>query len=113
MLDPEHVESLGVDQLGVETVVGLVLVEDVAKRVPVGGALHTQHQRIVGVTNLVPILPLGDSVGAGREHLMNRIEAPPKKTGLRTVGIERYAKSKHLAAADEVCSLDDVLRTNV
>ena len=43
MLDAEHVEPLGVDQLGVVAVVGLVLVEDVAERIPVGGALHAQH----------------------------------------------------------------------
>src|SRR5205807_7596014 len=40
MLDAEHVEALGIDQLGVVAVIGFVLVEDVAERVPMRGALH-------------------------------------------------------------------------
>ena len=72
MLDAEHVQPPRVDQLGVMAVVGLVLVEDVAERIPVGGALHAQIERVVGVADLVPVLPAGDGVGAGREHLVDR-----------------------------------------
>ena len=85
MLDAEHVEALGIDQLGVVAVIGLVLVEDVAERVPMGGALHAQHQRVVGVADLVPVLPPGDRVGAGRQHLVDRIEAAAEQSVLRAV----------------------------
>ena len=40
MLDAEHREAARVDQLGVVAVIGLVLVEDVAERVPMRSALH-------------------------------------------------------------------------
>ena len=109
MLDAEHVEALGVDQLGVVAVIGLVLVEDVTERVPMRGALHAQHQRVVGVADLVPVLPPGDGVGAGRQHLVDRIEAAAEQTGLRPVGVERNAERKHLAGADEARGFDDVL----
>src|SRR5580704_10331195 len=75
VLDAEHVQALGIDQLGVVAVIGLVLVEDVAERVPVGRALHAQVQGVVGVAQLVPVVPAGDRVGSGREHLVDRIEA--------------------------------------
>src|SRR6516164_474997 len=75
MLDAKNVQTLGVDQLGVVTVIGLVLIKDMPERIPMRRALHAQHQRIVGIADLVPILPLGDGVGAGGEHLMDRIEA--------------------------------------
>ena len=85
VLDAEHVEALGIDQLGVVAVIGLVLVEHVAERIPMGGALHAQHQRVVGVADLVPVLPPGDGVGAGRQHLVDRIEAAAEQSVLRTV----------------------------
>src|SRR5207245_2435585 len=100
MLDAQHVQPLGVDELGVIAVVGLVLVEDVPERIPVRGPLHAQVQRVVGVADLVPVLPAGDGVGAGRQHLMDRIEASSEQAGLRAVAVERDADGKHLAGAD-------------
>ena len=65
VLDAEYREAAGVDQLGRVAVVGLVLVKDVAERIPVRCALHAKHQRVVGVTQLVPVLLAGECVGAG------------------------------------------------
>ena len=110
---PSTLRPRGVDQLGVVAVVGLVLVEDVAERVPVGGALHAQHQRVVGVADLVPVLPAGDGVGAGRQHLVDRIEAAAEQAGLRAVAVERNAEREHLAGADQARGLDDVLGRDV
>src|SRR6266478_4786638 len=113
MLDAQHVQPLGVDELGVIAVVGLVLVEDVPERIPVSGPLHAQVQRVVGVADLVPVLPAGDGVGAGRQHLMDRIEASSEQAGLRAVAVERDAERKHLAGADQTSGLDDILRPDV
>ena len=109
VLDAQHVEPLGIDELGVVAVVGLLLVEDVPERIPVGGALHAQVQRVVGVADLVPVLPAGHGVGAGREHLMDRIEAAAEQAGLRAVAVERDAERKHFAGADQTGCLHDVL----
>ena len=109
MLDAEHREAARVDQLGVVAVIGLVLVEDVAERVPVGGALHAQHQGVVGVADLVPVLLAGDGVGAGRQHLVDRVEAAAEQPGLRPGLVERDAEREHLAGADQARRLDDVL----
>src|SRR5262245_18583183 len=113
MLDAQHAQSLGVDELGVVAVIGLVLIEDMPERVPVGGALHTEIERIVGVADLVPVLPTGDGVGAGGEHLVDRIEAAAEQTGLRAVAVERDAECEHLASADQAGGLDDVLGAHV
>ena len=110
---PSTFSPLGVDQLGVVAVVGLVLVEDVAERIPVGGALHAQIERVVGVADLVPVLLAGDGVGAGREHLVDRIEAAAEQAGLRAVAVERDAEREHLAGADQARGLDDVLGRDV
>src|SRR5215469_5103172 len=40
MLDAENVKPLGIDQLGVVAVIGLVLIKNVAERIPMRGALH-------------------------------------------------------------------------
>src|SRR5579864_5801066 len=113
MLDAEHVETLGIDQPGVVAVIALVLVEDVAERIPVGGALHAQHQRVVGIADAVPVLAAGDGVGAGRQHLVDRIEAAAEQAVLRAVGVERNAERENLAGANEACRLDDILRRDV
>src|SRR5262249_37945412 len=63
--------------------------------------------------DLVPVLPLGDRVGAGRQHLMDRIEAAAEQAGLRAVGVERDAEREHLADADQARCLDDVLGAHV
>ena len=101
------------DQLGVVTVVGLVLVEDVPERVPVRGALHAQGQGVVGIADLVPVLLAGDGVGAGGQHLMDRIEASAEQAGLGAGAIERNAKRKHLAGSDQARRLHDVLGCNM
>src|SRR5262252_3971251 len=113
MLDAQHVQPFGVDELGVIAVVGLVLVEDVPERIPVSCPLHAQIQRVVGVADLVPVLPAGDGVGAGRQHLMDRIEAPSEQAGLRAVAVERDAERKHSAGADQTRGLEDILGRDV
>src|SRR5215831_1439597 len=110
VLDAEHVEALGIDKLGVVTVVTLFFVEDMAERIPMRGALHAQHQRIVGIADFVPVLPARDRVGAGGEHLMDRIKAAAEQSGLRAVAVERNAERKNLAGANEACGFDNVLR---
>src|SRR5215813_9166217 len=113
MLDAQHVQPFGIDQLGVIAVIGLVLVEDVPERIPVSRPLHAQIQRVVGIADLVPILPAGDGIGAGRQHLVDRIEAPSEQAGLRAVAVERDAERKHLAGADQTSGLDDILGPDV
>ena len=110
---PSTREPARVDQLGVVAVVALVLVEDVAERVPVGRALHAQVQRVVGVADLVPVLLAGDGVGAGRQHLVDRIEAAAEQAGLRAVAVERNAEREHLAGLDQLRGVDDVLGRDV
>ena len=110
---PSTVEAPGIDQLGVMAVIGLVLVEHVAERVPVGGALHAAGQRVIGVADLLPVLLAGDRISAGRQHLVDRIEAAAEQAVLRSAGVERDAEREHLAGADQARGLDDVLRRDV
>src|SRR5262249_46015195 len=110
MLDSQHVQPFCIDQL---CVIGLVLVEDVPERIPVSRPLHAQIQRVVGIADLVPVLPAGDGIGAGRQHLVDRIEAPSEQAGLRAVAVERDAERKHLADADQTGGLDDILGPDV
>ena len=113
ILDAEHGKAARVDQLGVVAVIGLVLVEDVAERVPMRGALHAQHERVVGVADLVPVLLAGDGVGAGGQHLVDRVEAAAEQAVLRPGAVERDAEREHLAGADQACGLGNVLRRDV
>jgi hypothetical protein len=113
MLDAQHAQSIGIDELGLIAVIGLFLVEDVAERVPVRRPLHAQIKRVVGVADLVPVLPAGNGIGAGGEHLVDGIEPPAEQAGLRTVAVERDAEREHPAGADEARGLDDILRRDV
>src|SRR5215472_10329674 len=113
MLDAQHVQPFGVDELGVIAVVGLIFVEDVPERIPMSRPLHAQIQRVVGVADLVPVLPAGDGIGAGRQHLVDWIEAPSEQAGLRAVAVERDAERKHSAGADQTRGLDDILGRDV
>ena len=113
VLDAENAETLGVDQVRVMAVIGFVLVEDVAERVPMRRALHAQHDGVVGITQVVPVLPPGGGVGAGGQHLVNRVEAAAEQAVLRTLGIERHAQREHLAGSDQLGGVDDVLRRDV
>src|SRR5204863_2466042 len=72
-----------------------------------------QVKRVVGVADLVPVLPSGDRVGAGRQHLVDRIEASAEQAGLRSVAVEWDAEREHLAAANETGGGDDILGTHV
>src|SRR5262249_45956717 len=85
----------------------------VAERVPMRGALDAEVERVVGIADLVPVLPACDRIGAGREHLVDRIEAPAEEAGLRTVAIERDAGREYLSGANEARCLDDVLGLHV
>src|SRR5262245_38813547 len=109
VLDAEHTQAPGVDQLGVEAVIGLVLVEDVPQRVPMGGTLDAEIERIVGVADLVPVLSAGDGVGAGREHLVDGIEAAAEQAGLGAFAVEGDAEREYLAGTDQARRLDDIL----
>jgi len=113
VFDAQHVEAAGVDQLRVVAVIGLVLIEDVTERVPVGCALHAQVQGVVGITDLVPVLPAGDGVGPGGEHLMDRVEAAAEQAGLWAIAVERNAEREHLAGMDQLAGRDDVFRRHV
>ena len=73
-------------------------------------ALHAQHQGVVGVAQLVPVLLAGERVGAGGEHLVDRIEAPAEQAALRTGAVERNAERERLAGLDQLAGLHDVLR---
>src|SRR5262249_59045553 len=92
------------------SVVALVLVEDVAERVPVGGALDAEIERVVRVPDFVPVLPAGDGIGAGREHLVDGVETSAEQPGLRAGAVERNAERKNPAGADQARRLDDILR---
>jgi len=79
---------------------------------PMRGALHAEVQRVVGIADLVPVLLAGDRVGAGRQHLVDRVEAA--RTGrLRALAIERDSEREHLAGLDELRRVRDVLRRDV
>src|SRR5215472_13245509 len=75
--------------------------------------LHAQIQRVVGVADLVPVLPAGDGIGAGRQHLVDWIEAPSEQAGLRAVAVERDAERKYSAGADQTRGLDYILGRDV
>src|SRR5262249_12026748 len=113
MLDSQDGKSPRVDQLGVVPVVSLVLVKDMAECIPVRGALNAECQRVVGVANLVPVLLARNSIGASRQHLVNRIESPAEQAGLRPGTVERNAKCEYFTGADQAGRLDDVLRRDV
>ena len=68
-----------------------------------------QVERVVGVADLVPVLLAGDGVGAGREHLVDRVEAAAEQAGLRAVPVERDAEREDFAFADQLGGGDDVL----
>src|SRR5260221_5172689 len=76
-------------------------------------ALDAEHQRIVGVADLVPVLLAGDGVGAGRQHLVDRVEAAAEQSGLRAFAVERNAEREHLAGLDQAGGLGDVLGSHV
>src|SRR5262249_10000135 len=59
------------------------------------------------------VLSAGDGVGAGRQHLMDRIEASSEQARLRAVAVERDAEREHLAGADQTSRLDDILRPDL
>ena len=113
MLDAEHGQAARVDQLGVVAIIGLVLVEHMAERIPMRGALHAQHDGVVGVADLVPVLLAGDGVGAGGEHLVDRVEAAAEQAVLRALAVERYAERERLTGADQAGGLDDILGLDV
>src|SRR5262252_2184632 len=113
MLDAEDRKSARVNQFCVVTVVGLVLIENMTKRVPVRGALYAKGQRVIGVADLVPVLLTGDGVGPGRQHLMDRIEAPAEQAGLGSRAIERNAQRKHHARSDQARSFHDIFGGNM
>ncbi len=110
---PSTLKPREFDQLGVVAIIGLVLIEDMAERVPMRGALHTKDERVVGVANLVPVLLAGDCIGAGGQHLVDGIEAAAEQTVLRPVAVERDAERENLAGADQACGLDDILGPHV
>src|SRR3569832_1079152 len=73
----------------------------------------THSMRVIGIAQLVPVLLAGNGVGAGRQHLVDRVEAAAELTGLRAGAVERNAEREHLAGADQPCGIDDVLRRDV
>src|SRR6185437_11969514 len=109
VLDAEYVEAARIDHLGLMAVVAFVLIEDVAERVPMRSALHAQHQSVVGIADLVPVLASRNGVGSRGQHLVDRVEAPAEQAGLRALAVERDTKRKYLAGADQACRLHDVL----
>src|SRR6202035_3702540 len=50
---------------------------------------------------------------AGRQHLMDRVEAAAEQAVLRPVGVERNTERENLAGANEARGLDDVLRRDL
>src|SRR5262249_28116162 len=113
MLDAENVQPACIDQPGIMSVIGLVLVEDMPERIPMGSALDAQIEGIVGIANPVPVLASGNRISAGRQHLVDGIEAPAEQAGLRAVAVERDAEREHLAGTDEARGMHDVLRGDV
>ncbi|MFZ0777218.1 MAG: hypothetical protein WAM74_12080, partial [Xanthobacteraceae bacterium] len=66
-----------------------------------------------GIADLVPVLPFGHGIGAGRQHLVDRVEAAAKQPVLRTVAIERDAERENLAGTNEACRFDDIFRPDL
>jgi len=97
--------------LGVVTIIHLVLIEDVAERIPVGRSLHRHVDGVVGVTHLVGfILTSGDGIGACGQHGVNWVPAPAEQAALRSAAIERNAHAEDFAFPDELGCRGDMLR---
>ena len=54
-----------------------------------------------------------DRVGAGRQHGVDRIPAPTKQAGLRSVAVERNAEPNTLPVRIMPAALHDILRRDV
>ena len=111
VLDAELGDAVGVDGRGVMPVVHLVVIEDVAQRIPVRGRLDRHVERIVGVEQAA--LPAGQRVGAGGEHGVDGVPALAEQAALRAALPERHAEREHLAALDQLGRGDDVGRRDV
>src|SRR5690606_16713241 len=107
---PEDIQAGRIYQLGIVPVIRLVLVEDVAQSIPMRSALHAEHDGVVSISNLIPVLLTCDCIGAGRQHLVNGVEASAEEPRLRAFGVERNAKCKDFSLANSLGRLDDQLR---
>ena len=110
VLDAALVGAAAVDQAGVVAVPHLLAEEDVGQRVPLGGALGRQMERVVGVAQARRLVVLaGDRVGAGREHGVDRVPAAAPQARLRPLLVEREAEREDLAAPHQARRGDDRL----
>ncbi len=85
MFDAELAEAVRVDLAGVVAVIHLLLIEDVAERIPMRRRLHRHVDGVVGVADAGHhVLLAGNRVRAGRKHGVDRIPAPAEQARLRT-----------------------------
>ncbi len=82
---PEHVQPASIDHSRIVADIFLVLVKDVAQRIPLGGPLNTKIERVVGVANFV-FLPVSCAPAMASVtslyHLMDRIETSAEQACL-------------------------------
>src|SRR6202042_2446757 len=94
--------ALAGDLVGRVAVVHLAGVEDVGQRVPMGGRLQVQNDRVIGVAHppgkgsTGPLLPSHRVVGTGGHRVPQAVE-PAVGTGLRSVLSEVHGQGDDLA----------------
>ena len=93
----DQVALAGDDVAGAAAVPGVAVVEDVAEAVPLGGALQRHGDHVVGAADAVrEALVAALGVGAGVEHGVHRVGAPPPAL-LRAVRCRSDCASEKLA----------------
>src|SRR5213593_445066 len=114
LLDAVLVGAAAVDQRGRIAVPHLLADEDVRQRIPLGGGLRRQVDRVVGVAQTRrDVVLAGDRVGARRQHLVHGVPASPEDTALRAVLVEVEAEPEHLALLHQPGGVHDVLGRDV
>ena len=102
----DQVALAGDDVAGAAAVPGVAVVEDVAEAVPLGGGLQRHGDHVVGAADAVrEALVAALGVGAGVEHGVHRVGAPPPAL-LRAVRVERLGEREARPAADQGGALD-------
>ena len=98
----DQVALAGDDVARAAAVPGVAVVEDVAEAVPLGGALQRHGDHVVGAADAVrEALVAALGVGAGVEHGVHRVGAPPPAL-LRAVRCRSdWASEKLAPAADQ------------
>ena len=117
-LDTAGLRAGGADEIGGAAVPHAAAIEDVGEGVPLGSALEGHGDGVVGVAQAAgqglaaEALGADDGVGAGGDHLVDRVEAAGG-AGLRPVRVQRHAQGDDLTLAHQMRRLHDLARGDV